>query len=203
MKTIIFDLGGVYFTDGTKEAVAIISQKYGLSGQLVSEVFRGKLGTDYRKGIITHKQFWESAKKFWGNLDAEISVLSAIWHEGYRPITGTIRIIDELRKAPTTRVFFLSDNVQERVNYLQERYNFLGNFQDGVFSHIVKLRKPDPKFYELALEKTGANASDCIYIDDKPNLLLPAKALGMSTIHFTTPEGLREQLTAFGVNLCI
>lgn len=44
IKSIIFDLGGVYFTDGTSKAVKKVSQKYNLNSQEVSDFFAKKLG---------------------------------------------------------------------------------------------------------------------------------------------------------------
>ena len=63
IKTVIFDLGGVYFTDGTKEAIANISEEYGLGGAAVAGVFKGEIGTAYRKGEISHEEFWIRAKE--------------------------------------------------------------------------------------------------------------------------------------------
>jgi FMN phosphatase YigB (HAD superfamily) len=59
-------------------------------------------------------------------------------------------------------------------------------FKDGVYSHELKTRKPDPKMYEEALSKASNKPEDCIYIDDKLDLLTPAAILGMKTIHFST-----------------
>lgn len=79
--------------------------------------------------------------------------------------------------------------------------NFLENFKDGVFSHLVGVRKPNIKIYEYALEKTKNKPEECIYIDDKADLLLPAKQLGIKTIHFISAESLKEKLIEMGLNL--
>ena len=52
IKTIIFDLGGVYFTDGTQRAIDIISKEYNLNKDEVANVFKGEIGTKYRKIAI-------------------------------------------------------------------------------------------------------------------------------------------------------
>jgi hypothetical protein len=48
IKTIIFDLGGVYFTDGMKRAVRKMRAKYDISEDKLYDVFDGELGTQYR-----------------------------------------------------------------------------------------------------------------------------------------------------------
>lgn len=63
IKTIIFDLGGVYFTDGTQRAINIISEKYKLDKNIVADVFKGEIGTKYRKSQISNDEFWNLAKQ--------------------------------------------------------------------------------------------------------------------------------------------
>lgn len=199
IKTTIFDLGGVYFTDGTVEAIKVINQKYNVSEELVSQIFKGEVGTEYRKGTITHEEFWRKAKELWNIKNVSTDELAHIWLNGYKPIKGTIEIIQGLKKAGY-ELLFLSDNVQERVDYLEEKYNFLSNFKDGIFSHRANVRKPNPEIYRLALEKASNPAESCVYVDNKDNLLLPASEIGMKTIHFTTPEKLEKDLVILGLN---
>ncbi len=199
IKTIIFDLGGVYFTDGTQRAINIISDKYNLDKNAVSDVFKGEIGTKYRKSEISHEEFWNLAKQTLGII-AENGELAEIWLSGYVPIEGTVKTIQNL-KANGYELLFLSDNVQERIDYLTARYDFLDYFKDGVFSHLVGTRKPDIKMYKYALEKTKNKPEECVYIDDKENLLLPAKELGMKTIHFKNADYLNEKLIELGVNI--
>ena len=97
IKTVIFDLGGVYFTDGTQRAIDIISNKYKLDKNIVSEVFKGEIGTKKRKNEISHEEFWRQAKAALG-IDAPTEELALIWLNGYVPIEGTVDIIKELRK---------------------------------------------------------------------------------------------------------
>lgn len=199
IKTIIFDLGGVYFSDGTAEAIQEIAYLYNIDTEAVKSVLKGELGTQYRVGAITAKQFWDGAKSMW-NIETENAELAQIWLKGYSPIEGTVTLIDALRNAGY-ELIFLSDNVKERVEYLDTKYHFLEKFDDGVFSHIVHTRKPDPRIYENALDLTTSRAIECVYIDDKPELLEPAKVLGMSAVHFQNPEQLKKDLSSLGINL--
>lgn len=74
---------------------------------------------------------------------------------------------------------YLSDNVEEKVNYLEERFHFLGKFRDGIFSYNVNLRKPDKRIYELVLDKTSHPAEECVFIDDKEIYLTPARKMAL------------------------
>ena len=48
--------------------------------------------------------------------------------------------------------------------------------------------KPDARIYQIALEKLGVAASKSVFLDDFPENVEGARAVGMQAIHFTQPE---------------
>jgi epoxide hydrolase-like predicted phosphatase len=197
-NTAIFDLGGVLFSDGTKRAIDVFSSTYGLNKQEVADQLIGKLGSDWRAGKLTAEQFWSRFKSRW-KLDANADELAHIWFDGYELNQGTENIVVALARAGY-RTMYLSDNVPERVSYLEKRYHFLDKFQGGVFSFEVGVRKPDLEIYKRALEKSSRPAAECVYIDDVAAFLEPAAALGMKTIHFLSSDQLAEDLSMIGLS---
>ncbi|MBI2636219.1 HAD-IA family hydrolase [Candidatus Peregrinibacteria bacterium] len=129
----------------------------------------------------------------------ESSKLSQLWFDEYVPIEGTVDLVRRLKEAGI-EVLFLSDNAPDRVAYLDSRYKFLGKFTGGVFSHITKVRKPDQKMYKAVLDIASHPAEECVFIDDKPHLLEPAKDLGMHVIAFKSPEQVEKELQEIGLN---
>jgi putative hydrolase of the HAD superfamily len=61
-------------------------------------------------------------------------------------------------------------------------------FDGVVISGQEGMRKPSRRMYELGAERAGVAAEACVYVDDLPFNLQPAKALGMATIHHTSAE---------------
>jgi putative hydrolase of the HAD superfamily len=55
-------------------------------------------------------------------------------------------------------------------------------FDAWVISSEVGLRKPDPAIYALAAERIGLDPEACVFVDDLPGNLKPARALGMATV---------------------
>jgi epoxide hydrolase-like predicted phosphatase len=55
-------------------------------------------------------------------------------------------------------------------------------FDGWVISSEVGLRKPDPAIYALAADRIRMPAEACVYVDDLPGNLKPARALGMATV---------------------
>jgi putative hydrolase of the HAD superfamily len=197
IRTVIFDLGGVYFTDGSAIAIEQISTTYRLAEAKVRDIVMGDLGSRYRHGAVTSSQFWEGAVEAW-NLQVPIEQLATTWLQAYEPIPGTVSLIDRLGVAGY-ELLYLSDNVEDRIEYLEETYGFLHRFKDGVFSHRVGIRKPNPRIYELVLEKAAHPPAQCLFVDDKPPMLEPAERMGMAVVAFESPSQVETVLVGHGL----
>ena len=66
-----------------------------------------------------------------------------------------------------------------------DRSQFPALFDGVVISGEVGLRKPEPRIYELGAERLGLAPADCVFVDDLPGNLKPARELGMATVHHT------------------
>jgi putative hydrolase of the HAD superfamily len=68
-------------------------------------------------------------------------------------------------------------------------HELFGEIFDGiVISGQEKIRKPSRRMYELGAERAGVEAAACVYVDDLPHNLEPARDLGMATVHHTAAE---------------
>ena len=64
------------------------------------------------------------------------------------------------------------------------------------------VRKPDPRFYELACEALDIEAHEAVFLDDLGINLKPAAAMGMHTIKVLGSEQARADLgTVLGLTL--
>jgi HAD superfamily hydrolase (TIGR01509 family) len=66
-------------------------------------------------------------------------------------------------------------------------------------SHELGVRKPDPAFYALLVERVGHDPATCLFVDDRPANCTAAEAAGMRAHVFTDAEDLRRRLVAEGV----
>ena len=86
-----------------------------------------------------------------------------------------------------------------------ERYDkaSLDELFDGVvISAEEGMRKPDPRIYTLGAERIGLAPEDCVFVDDLPGNLKPARELGMATVHHTAAEQTVDELEdLLGVSL--
>ena len=66
-------------------------------------------------------------------------------------------------------------------------------------SCFVRLRKPDPAIYRLALDLLQKSHEQCCFIDDRPLNLEGARQVGIHVIRFQDADQLRRELAQMGV----
>jgi 2-haloacid dehalogenase len=74
-------------------------------------------------------------------------------------------------------------------------------FDVVILSGNVKLAKPDPKIFNLALGKLGVTTQQAVFIDDSANHVQGATKLGILSIQFQSNQQVKQELASFGVML--
>jgi 2-haloacid dehalogenase len=83
--------------------------------------------------------------------------------------------------------------------FYQREQGFFRRFRDIVVSGEVKLLKPDPAIYYLALDRFCLRPQEALFVDDRLINVKAAEAVGMRAHLFTAAEDLRERLNAEGL----
>ena len=76
---------------------------------------------------------------------------------------------------------------------------FFARFRDIVVSGEVKLLKPDPAIYYLALDRFGLKPAEALFVDDREINVEGALAVGMQAHLFTDAADLRARLATEGL----
>ena len=114
------------------------------------------------------------------------------------PIAGTVEILRELRDCEVP-LYALSNWPTEGFQLARERFDFLGWFRGILVSGDVSVIKPDPRIFELLLERFAIDPRRAVFIDDVETNAAAARAFGIHGIRFTTPAALRVELVALGL----
>lgn len=131
----------------------------------------------------------------------------ARWMQAYRPnfhhtvtemIPGTSAIIAELQQAGR-QVSALTNWSGEQFALTRPRWGILDRFSDIVVSGWEGIAKPDPRIFELALERSGLDPAQTVFVDDVAVNVAGAVALGMTGVQFTSAEQLRRELVDLGL----
>ena len=197
IRGVLFDWGGV-FTRGTFDGRVVrnLARRYGLPEERVAEAYFG---------LVERLELGEwSLSRFWEELSRRLDV-SDDYPAFERLFLGSVaprpEVYQLLAALPDELVVgLLSNNYPVISSYLRAEGSF-DRFDAAVFSNEEGVKKPDPRAFELALERMGLAPEEVLFVDDNPDNIAAAERLGFKTHLFTEPQGLVEALAAEGVRV--
>lgn len=205
IKTIIFDLGGVYFTRGTYLAIEKLKEIYDIEDDnLLKEIFRDSPNSEgglIRRGLITIDEFEERLFSKLNIQNKEKNHIRYIWFGSYCLHYNIEEIVKQLRK--NYKIVVFSGNVRERVEYLDKECSFLKLFDDTVFSFDYHTNKNDIEFYRELSKHINCAPSQALLIDDEKKNINMARSLGFNGIHFYYVEKLIKDLKKYNISINI
>jgi len=103
------------------------------------------------------------------------------------PNPPMIELMREL-KASGLRMAMLTNNVKEWEPHWRPMLPVDEIFETVVDSAFVGCRKPEPRIYEITLERLGLAAEQCVFVDDLLPNIEGARELGFHAVHFQDTE---------------
>jgi 2-haloacid dehalogenase len=110
------------------------------------------------------------------------------------PLHDTVEIFRQLKQSGRFKLYALTNWSAELFPTALEMYEFLHWFDGRVVSGEEKMRKPDPKFYQILLKRFNVQAAEALFIDDNFRNIEAARKIGINSIHFTSARELKEEL---------
>jgi 2-haloacid dehalogenase len=114
------------------------------------------------------------------------------------PIPESVDIFNDViaarRAGKLKAVLALSNWEANTFKIAQARFPFLGDFDGKLISGEERLIKPDPRFFQLLIDRYGVVPSRAIFIDDLTKNTSVAEGMGFRTHHFENPAKLRHHL---------
>ena len=193
-NTVVFDLGNVLVQWNPRL----------LYEQLIADADERE---QFFETVITHD--WIRAQDAGRPFEEGIAVLAAAFPH-YEPeirafwerweemvpgaIEGTVQILAELKERDTP-LYALTNWSHETFPIARPRFPFFEWFEGIVVSGEIGLIKPDARIYQHLLERFSLAAEDCVFIDDSAANVAGAEAVGITGLHFQSPEKLRRDLS--------
>lgn len=113
-------------------------------------------------------------------------------------LTGEVPGMRELLCQLSTanyQLYGLTNWSMETFPEARRRFPILQIIDRYVVSAAEHLIKPDPRLFQVLLDRYGLTATDCTFIDDNSDNVQTANNMGMRGIVFRGAEDLRKQLT--------
>ena len=200
IQAIVFDLGGVLFSEGKSVAIDKLRREYGYDSELLRRIFSSRESVDLRKGLISDETFWSWVQtQIPQGYDA--AIIKKEWYDGYVLDEEVLDLIKQLKSK--YRLIAFSGNIGSRVRFLEEKYGFRKLFDVEIYSFDYHLTKPEKEFVEVMIQKAGCQPEAIIYVDDNEAYATPARELGVQVVIYSRVQGaqLRQDLQRLGVAL--
>ena len=195
INTIIFDLGGVLIDWNPKY---VYDEKY-FDSEEKRLYFFGNICTsewneeqDGGRSIVDATQMLVEQFPEW---ESSIRDYYGRWTDMLKSaIPGTVEIFRQLKENGKYKLYALTNWQTGLFDIALVRYNFLHWFDGRVVSGEEKMRKPFPEFYQKLLDRYHVKAEEALFIDDNFRNIQAAEKIGITSIHFTSPQQLKEEL---------
>jgi HAD superfamily hydrolase (TIGR01509 family) len=201
-KFLYFDLGKVLLDFDHGLACRQIEAETGVARELVRQiVFESGVELRYERGEISTREFYELFCREAGLLNLPdfervLRATAAIFEVNHE----VVPLVTQLHSAGH-RLGVLSNTCEAHWQYVFDgRYSFLNRLFDVyALSYELKLLKPEPEIYLAAARLAGYEPGEILFVDDRPENVAAARAVGFDAVEFTTSRALAADLRARGV----
>ena len=193
IKAIIFDLGGVLLRTADFAPRERLATRLGMNRYKLEEfIFGGESGERAQRGEISVQEHWEN---LWRQINYSPAEFTALLDEFFAEDEIDHRLIDYVRKLHQTyKTALLSNAWDDLRQVIAEKWHFEDAFDTMIISAEVRLAKPDPRIFQLALARLEVEANQSIFVDDMKRNVEGAQAVGLQAVQFHTSQQMRLDL---------
>lgn len=204
IRCVISDFGGV-LTTPLIDVFLAFQEDVGISSEELGEAMAELAARDgdhplfeLERGRITERDFLTRLED---ELERELGrpVPLHAFRETYfgvlkpnEPMIEVMRSLGEMG----FRMGLLTNNVREWEPLWRSMLPVDEIFEEIVDSAFVDMRKPEAQIYELTLERLGAQAPECLFVDDVEVNCQAAAELGMNVIQFENNDQAIAEISA-------
>ncbi|ADV82711.1 HAD family hydrolase [Terriglobus saanensis] len=133
---------------------------------------------EYDRGTLNGTEYWNAVagRKL---QDAEVAELkrldTELWTDMNEPMVAWA---ERLQKAGV-KTGILSNIGDAMEDGIRGKLAWVAEFTHAVWSHQLKMRKPEPEIYAVAVKGLGVPAEQILFVDDREENIRGAEAAGM------------------------
>ena len=199
VKTVIFDLGNVVIPfDIQRGYVALQAYCRHSAAEIASLVRATGIVPRFEAGQMSPQDFVRRFSETLG-LDISYERFCELWNGIFLP--GEIvpeSLLAGLHRR--YRLLALSNTNAIHIDTVRREYPILKHFDDCVLSFEVGAAKPDPRIYQVALDRAGCLPGECFFTDDVTSYVEAAQRSGMEAVRFESVPQLERDLAARGID---
>ncbi|MEO8026688.1 MAG: HAD family phosphatase [Bryobacteraceae bacterium] len=187
LRAVIFDFGGVLCHFPPPSQTAELAAAAGAPHEEFLRAFWGNR-IPYDAGALTAKTYWAKIAAQLGNSYSSEQVRDFVRHDigFWSNFDGAmLDWVDAVRGAGI-RTALLSNLPPDLGEHLRALPGFLDRFDHVTYSYEVGSVKPDSAIYRHCLDGLALAAEQTLFLDDRPENIAGARALGIQAIEWTS-----------------
>jgi putative hydrolase of the HAD superfamily len=195
----LFDLGNTVIKLAYERVLAAICADASMSrDELVELLEEPGAYRDMERGAVSFYEFYEFLCDHAG-YRGSIREFHAIWCDFFDGIVpGMEELLERIRER--YRIAYLSNSNEIHAELIPTQFAAIFRKDEPfVFSHRLKVAKPDPDIFRLALDSIGSTPQNTIFIDDLLENVVAARAIGMQAFQFIDTRTLTNELQREGL----
>jgi HAD superfamily hydrolase (TIGR01509 family) len=201
IRALIFDLGGVLIEVRMEDVPQQWAEATGADAADVERVYRSD--TEYRRlerGEITFQQYHRHIVDRIGR-PMSYEQFADGWCDVFGPVLPGVEAMLESLDGSLRLVCLSNTNVVHTEVWRAKYRDLIGRFEHVFVSHDMGARKPEPACYRQVLDYLALPPRHVAFIDDKPENVDAAAALGMRGIVATDAGQIAADLARLGAKL--
>ncbi len=198
IKNVVFDVGNVLVRWAPEEIIRLTFGNDVDAKAKARDILGSELWVALNRGVFSEA---EVKKRYEAEFGLSEDILDALFFyikESLIPIYGSLTLLKQLKKAGY-KVYALTDNVHELVDFLKQRYTFWEEFDGAIVSAEVGCLKPEPEIYHHLLNQYSLVPEQTVFLDDMAANIEGAKAVGIHGIQFFNARQAEQALAEYGV----
>ena len=200
ITAIFFDIGGVLLTDGWGHASRrAAAEKFELDWDEYAERHE-KVAHAIETHRLTLDEYLTRTVFYRSRPFSREEFREFVFHQS-QPHLESIKIASRLAASGNYFLATINNEIFELNIYRIDKFRLRGIFPIFFSSCYLGIRKPDKEIYQLALQVTGRQAAECLFIDDREVNLECPRELGLPTILFRDASQMRLDLIQVGISL--
>ncbi len=200
ISAVLFDYGLVLSSTPRDEDWQALAKVLGVDDERFQETY-WRYRDAYDRGALSAQAYWETVARDLGKaMDADvlrglIDADTAVWT---RPNPETMEWSARLNRAGI-KTGILSNIGDAMELGVRGRFPALDEFTHHTFSHRLGIAKPDEAIYWHAVEGLGVPAEEILFVDDREENIVAARAAGMVVIQYLGHQGFLEEMERLGL----
>jgi putative hydrolase of the HAD superfamily len=198
IQAVLFDFGKVLSKPPRPESWQRMKDVSGLSEEQLHERYWAHRD-DYDSGHLTGDEYWRGIAGE-GVAPESLAALKAadvdMWTDMNEPMMDWVAHLH----GSGVRTGILSNMPDSMTEGICAKFDWIDRFDHTIWSHALKLRKPQREIYERAAAGLGLPAEAILFLDDKEENTRAAEEFGMQAIVYADHSGFVDEMHRRGLH---